>query len=170
MDFSSNPVHEEIRKVVREVCSKFPDDYWMEHDDSKEFPWDFYNAIVDGGWLGLTVPIEYGGAGLGVTEAAIVEQEIAASGAGMNGCSAVHIGIFGFEPIIRHGSEELKRRFLPRLVTGGNVVRYCRRDPQKGLSGSLWDALKPAGEQTALNEGWRAAEARLRDITCASAR
>ena len=69
-----------------------------------------------GGWLGLTVPEEYGGGGLGVTEAAIVEQEISASGAGMGGCSAVHIGIFGFEPIIHHGTEDLKQRFLPRLA------------------------------------------------------
>jgi acyl-CoA dehydrogenase len=132
MDFTPNPVHEEIRKVVREVCSKFPDDYWMEHDESKEFPWDFYKAIVDGGWLGLTVPADYGGAGLGVTEAAIVEQEIAASGAGMNGCSAVHIGIFGFEPIIRHGSEELKQRVLPRLVTGDLHVSFAVTEPDAG--------------------------------------
>lgn len=132
MDFAPNPVHEEIRKVVREVCANFPDDYWMEHDESKEFPWDFYNAIVEGGWLGLTVPTEYGGAGLGVTEAAIVEQEIAASGAGMNGCSAVHIGIFGFEPIIRHGSEDLKRRFLPRLVSGDLHVSFAVTEPDAG--------------------------------------
>ena len=132
MDFAPIPVHEEIRKVVREVCANFPDDYWMEHDESREFPWDFYNAIVEGGWLGLTVPTEYGGAGLGVTEAAIVEQEIAASGAGMNGCSAVHIGIFGFEPIIKHGSEELKRRFLPRLVSGDLHVSFAVTEPDAG--------------------------------------
>src|SRR5690606_7872171 len=118
MDFSKDTVHEDIRQAVRDLCAKFPDEYWMKHDQSQEFPWEFYNAIVEAGWLGLTVPTEYGGGGLGVTEAAIVEQEIAASGAGMNGCSAVHIGIFGFEPIIKYGSEDLKQRFLPRLVSG----------------------------------------------------
>jgi acyl-CoA dehydrogenase len=132
MDFTPDPVHEEIRRVVRDVCAKFPDDYWMEHDESKEFPWDFYHAIVAGGWLGLTVPAEYGGAGLGVTEAAIVEQEIAASGAGMNGCSAVHLGIFGFEPIIKHGSEQLKQRFLPRLVRGDLHVSFAVTEPDAG--------------------------------------
>ena len=86
MDFSTNPVHEDIRRAVREVCAGFPDAYWLAHDESKEFPWGFYEAIARGGGLGMTVPTEYGGAGLGVTEAAIVEQEIAASGAGMNGC------------------------------------------------------------------------------------
>jgi acyl-CoA dehydrogenase len=132
VDFTPNPVQEEIRRVVGEVCAKFPDDYWLQHDESKEFPWGFYNAIVAGGWLGLTVPSEYGGAGLGVTEAAIVEQEIAASGAGMNGCSAVHLGIFGFEPIIRYGTEELKRRFLPRLARGDLHVSFAVTEPDAG--------------------------------------
>ncbi|MEY9212196.1 acyl-CoA/acyl-ACP dehydrogenase [Thermobifida halotolerans] len=132
MDFSKDTVHEDIRSAVRDLCANFSDDYWMEHDQSQEFPWEFYNAVVKGGWLGLTVPTEYGGGGLGVTEAAIVEQEIAASGAGMNGCSAVHIGIFGFEPIIRHGSEDLKRRFLPRLVGGDLHVSFAVTEPDAG--------------------------------------
>ncbi len=84
MDFAPDPLHTEIRQAVRQICGDFPDEYWMEKDDAGEFPWDFYNAIVAGGWLGLTVPTEYGGAGLGVTEACIVEQEISASGAGMS--------------------------------------------------------------------------------------
>src|SRR5437879_3716170 len=111
MDFTPDPIHQDIRQAVRQVCAAFPDEYWMRHDQSEEFPWDFYHAIAEGGWLGMTVPAQYGGAGLGVLEAAIVEQEIAASGAGMNGCSAVHLGIFGFEPIIKHGSDDLKQRF-----------------------------------------------------------
>jgi len=132
VDFAPDPVHEEIRRVVRDVCAKFTDEYWLEHDESKEFPWDFYDAIAAGGWLGLTVPTEYGGAGLGVTEAAIVEQEIAASGAGMNGCSAVHLGIFGFEPIIKYGTEELKQRFLPRLAAGNLHVSFAVTEPDAG--------------------------------------
>src|ERR1700733_4056649 len=118
MDFKTDELHTEIRAAVRRMCADFPDEYWAEHDESKEFPWDFYEAVAKAGWLGLTIPAEYGGGDLGVAEAAIVEQEIAASGAGMNGCSAVHIGIFGVEPIIRHGSPELKQRFLPRLMAG----------------------------------------------------
>jgi acyl-CoA dehydrogenase len=132
MDFSVDTTHEDIRSAVRALCSDFPDDYWAEHDQTQEFPWEFYNAVVKGGWLGLTVPTEYGGGGTGVTEAAIVEQEIAASGAGMNGASAVHIGIFGFEPIIRHGSAELKQRFLPRLVEGDLHVSFAVTEPDAG--------------------------------------
>lgn len=132
MDFSVDTTHEDIRSAVGKLCSDFPDDYWAEHDQSQEFPWEFYNAVVKGGWLGLTVPADYGGGDLGVTEAAIVEQEIAASGAGMNGCSAVHIGIFGFEPIIRHGSAELKQRFLPRLAQGDLHVSFAVTEPDAG--------------------------------------
>src|SRR6266496_89126 len=132
MDFAPDPVHEEIRHAVRKVCSQFTDDYWMHHDEDHEFPWEFYDAMVKGGWLGLTIPEEYGGGGLGVTEAAIVEQEIAASGAGMNGCTTVHIGIFGFESMIEHGSEDLKRRFLPRAVGGDLHVSFAVTEPDAG--------------------------------------
>ncbi len=132
MDYTTDPVHEDIRRAVRALCAKFPDEYWAEHDESHEFPWEFYNAIAEAGWLGLTVPEEYGGGGLGVTEAAIVEREISASGAGMGGCSAVHIGIFGFEPIIHHGSEDLKRRFLPRVVSGDLHTSFAVTEPDAG--------------------------------------
>lgn len=132
MDFSPNPLQEDIRSAVRDMMEPFDDQYWMEHDDSKEFPWDFYNAVAKAGWLGITIPEEYGGGGLGVTEAAIVEQEISASGGGMNACSAVHIGIFGFDPIIRHGSEELKKRFLPRVPTGDLHIAFAVTEPDAG--------------------------------------
>ncbi|MXP24261.1 acyl-CoA dehydrogenase [Gordonia sp. HNM0687] len=132
MDYSTDPTHDDIRQAVRTLCKAFPDEYWMEHDNSHEFPWEFYNAIAEGGWLGLTVPEEYGGGGLGVTEAAIVEREISASGAGMGGCSAVHIGIFGFEPIIHHGSEEMKRKYLPRVVTGELHTSFAVTEPDAG--------------------------------------
>jgi acyl-CoA dehydrogenase len=132
VDFAPDPVHEEIRHAVRKVCSQFTDDYWMHHDQDHEFPWEFYDAIVRGGWLGLTIPEEYGGGGLGVTEAAIIEQEIAASGAVMNGCTTVHIGIFGFESMIEHGTEDLKRRFLPRAVSGDLHVSFAVTEPDAG--------------------------------------
>ncbi|MCP2252610.1 acyl-CoA dehydrogenase [Prauserella aidingensis] len=132
MGFGYDETHEDIRRAVRQLCGRFDDEYWAARDRSHEFPWEFYRAVVAGGWLGLTVPEEYGGGGLGVTEAAIVEQEISASGAGMNGCSSVHIGIFGFEPLIRHGSEELKKRFLPRLVDGDLHTSFAVTEPDAG--------------------------------------
>ncbi|MEQ3549528.1 acyl-CoA dehydrogenase family protein [Pseudonocardia nematodicida] len=149
MDFGADTTHDDIRAAVRALCAKFPDDYWAEHDDSQEFPWEFYDAVVQGGWLGLTVPEEYGGGGLGVTEAAIVEQEIAASGAGMGGCSAVHIGIFGFESIIKHGSEDLKQRFLPRLVAGDLHVSFAVTEPDAGT-----DTTTISTFATKVDGGW----------------
>ena len=132
MDLTPDPLHEDIRKAVREMMEPFDDQYWMEHDNDKEFPWEFYNAVAKSGWLGITIPEEYGGGGLGVTEAAIVEHEISATGGGMNACSAVHIGIFGFDPIIRHGSEDLKQRFLPRVPTGDLHIAFAVTEPDAG--------------------------------------
>lgn len=150
MHFQPPELHEEIRTAVRRICADFDDNYWMEHDESKEFPWEFYDAIVKGGWLGLTVPEEYGGGGLGVSEVCIVEQEIAASGAGMNGCSSVHIGMFGFEPIIRHGSEDLKQRFLPRLVSGDLHTSFAVTEPDAGT-----DTSRISTTARKVDGGWR---------------
>ncbi|MDQ6523425.1 acyl-CoA dehydrogenase family protein [Nocardioides sp. LHD-245] len=132
MNFDVDPVHDDIRQGMRDLCARFPDEYWAARDELHEFPWDFYRAVTDAGWLGLTIPEEYGGGGLGVTEAAIVEREISASGAGMGGCSSVHIGIFGFEPILRHGSEDLKQRFLPRVPKGDLQISFAVTEPDAG--------------------------------------
>ncbi|MEZ5232290.1 MAG: acyl-CoA dehydrogenase family protein [Acidimicrobiales bacterium] len=95
MEFTPNPDHEAIREGVRKVCSDFPDTYWADMDERHEFPWDFYNAMAAGGWIGVCIPPEYGGAGQGITEATIILEEVARSGAAMNGCSAIHLSIFG---------------------------------------------------------------------------
>lgn len=149
MDFAVDETHEAIRQAVRAMCAKFDDTYWMERDASHEFPWDFYEAVAGSGWLGLTIPEEYGGGGLGVAEAAIVEREISASGAGMSGCSAVHIGIFGFEPLIRHGSESLKERFLPRAAKGDLHVSFAVTEPDAGT-----DTLNLTTSARKVDGGW----------------
>lgn len=149
MDFAVDETHEAIRQAVRALCAKFDDTYWMERDEKHEFPWDFYDAVAEAGWLGLTLPEEYGGGGLGVTEAAIVEREISASGAGMAGCSAVHIGIFGFEPLIRHGSQSLKDRFLPRAVSGDLHVSFAVTEPDAGT-----DTLNLTTAARKVDGGW----------------
>lgn len=122
-----------IRDAVAELAARFDDRYWQEKDENHEFPTEFYNAFAEGGWLGITTPEEYGGHGYGITEASIVLEQVAASGAGMNGASAMHMSIFGMHPVIVHGSEELKRRTLPRIVTGDLHVCFGVTEPGAGL-------------------------------------
>jgi Acyl-CoA dehydrogenases len=122
-----------IRDAVAELAARFDDLYWQEKDENHEFPTEFYNAFAEGGWLGITTPEEYGGHGYGITEASIVLEQVAASGAGMNGASAMHMSIFGMHPVIVHGSEELKRRTLPRIVTGDLHVCFGVTEPGAGL-------------------------------------
>ena len=101
-----------IRKSVRELASRFDDHYWMEKDQAHEFPQEFYDAIAKGGWLGMTIPEEYGGHGLGITEATILAEEVARSGGAMNAASAIHMSIFGMQPVVVFGSDEMKAATL----------------------------------------------------------
>src|SRR3982074_3455507 len=118
MDFSTNEDHEAIRKGVASVVARFDDAYWLQRDDDGEFPREFHRAMAEGGWLGLTMPEEFGGAGLGVTEAMVMMHEIASHGGGMAAASTVHINLFGPHPIVVVGSEEQRKRWLPRLGEG----------------------------------------------------
>ena len=106
MDFSISDDHRAIREGVGAVVRRFDDAYWLARDDDGEFPKDFHRAMADAGWLGITMPPEYGGAGLGVTEAAIMLHEVASHGGGMAAASAVHINLFGPHPIVVFGSDE----------------------------------------------------------------
>jgi acyl-CoA dehydrogenase len=124
MDFSEDEHHEAIRAGIRRVCSGFGDDYWSAVDEAHEFPWEFYEQLAAGGWVGIALPAEHGGGGQGITEASIMLEEIAASGAAMNGCSAVHLSIFGMEPIRKHGSPELAAAVLPRVASGELHVAF----------------------------------------------
>ncbi len=133
MDFDLTEDQLLIRTAVRELAGKFDDQYWMEHDLAHEFPTDFYNTFASGGWLGITTPEEYGGHGMGITEASIILEEVAASGAGMNGASSMHLSIFGMHPVIVHGSDQLKRATLPRIVTGDLHVCFGVTEPGAGL-------------------------------------
>jgi acyl-CoA dehydrogenase len=133
VDFAADPDHLLIRTAIREVCASFPDEYWAEHDDSHRFPWEFCKAMAAGGWIGIAIPAEYGGGGRGITEASIVLEEVAASGACMNGASSIHMSIFGMHPVVLHGSEELKRRYLPRVAAGDLHVAFGVTEPDAGL-------------------------------------
>jgi acyl-CoA dehydrogenase len=130
--FDEEETHRDLRDGVRRVCSKFPDAYWRDLDDRHEFPWAFYEAMADGGWIGVAMPEAYGGGGLGITEASIVLEEVAASGAAMNGCSAVHTSMFGMHPIVVHGSDHLRDAYLPEVVAGRLHVAFGVTEPDAG--------------------------------------
>ncbi|OUS91587.1 acyl-CoA dehydrogenase family protein [Rhodococcus sp. NCIMB 12038] len=133
MDFDLTEDQATIRDAVRELAGKFDEQYWVEKDGAHEFPTEFYDAFAKGGWLGITTPEAYGGHGMGITEASILLEEVAASGAGMNGASSMHLSIFGMHPVIVHGSEELKQRTLPRIVDGDLHVCFGVTEPGAGL-------------------------------------
>ena len=133
MDFSLTAEQEAIRDAVGKVCARFGDDYWLAKDRDGGFPDDFHRAFADDGWLGVCIPQEYGGAGLGVTEAALMMQTIAESGAGMSGASALHMNIFGLNPVVVFGSDEQKKRMLPPLIAGKDKACFAVTEPNVGL-------------------------------------
>lgn len=113
-----------IREAVARVCTQFDDNYWMRCEIDHRFPWEFYDAMAKGGWIGIATPEQYGGGGQGIAHAATVLEVVAASGACMNGASAVHLSIFGLHPVVKYGSEEMKQRFLPRAADGSLHVAF----------------------------------------------
>jgi acyl-CoA dehydrogenase len=133
VDFDLSEDQQTIRKAVAELSAKFDDQYWMEKDAAHEFPTEFYEAFAEGGWLGITTPEEYGGSGFGITEASLLLEEVAASGAGMNGASSIHMSIFGMHPVIVHGSDEMKQENLPRIASGDLHVCFGVTEPGAGL-------------------------------------
>ena len=132
MDFADTDEHQLIRDSVRKLCTGFPDEYWSEKDEAHEFPWDFYNAMAAAGFVGIAIPEDYGGSGRGITEASIVLEEVAASGAAMNGCSSLHLSIFGMHPVVKYGSAVMKQRYLPRVVSGDLHVAFGVTEPDAG--------------------------------------
>jgi acyl-CoA dehydrogenase len=132
VDFEEDSTRQDLRDGVRRVCSKFPDEYWRRLDAEHEFPWEFYEAMAEGGWIGVAMPEAYGGGGLGITEASIVLEEVAASGAAMNGCSALHTSMFGMNPVVKHGSDEMRARYLPDVVEGRLHVAFGVTEPDAG--------------------------------------
>ncbi len=123
-----------IREAVRAVVTKFDDDYWLERDEDGRFPREFHKAMAEGGWLGITMPEECGGAGLGVTEAAIMMHEVASHGGGMAAASTVHINLFGPHPIVVKGTLEQKARWVPRLISGEDQCAFGFTEPDAGLN------------------------------------
>ena len=133
MNFDDTDDHKAIREGVRAIAASFTDRYWLERDEDGRFPFEFRSAMAEGGWLGITMPAEYGGSGLGVTEAAIMMNEVAQHGGAMAAVSTLHINLFGPHPILVFGTPEQKQRWIPRLVTGEDQVCFGVTEPDAGL-------------------------------------
>jgi acyl-CoA dehydrogenase len=133
MDFGFSPEQEAIREGVAAVCRRFGDDYWRDCEAEARFPREFHQAMAAGGWLGITMPTEHGGAGLGVTEAAIMMHTVARHGGGMAAASSLHINMFGPHPIVVHGTPEQKARFIPPLIEGRDQACFGVTEPNAGL-------------------------------------
>ena len=134
MDFSVSDDHRAIREGVHAVVRRFDDEYWLARDGDGKFPHEFHRAFAQAGWLGITLPPEYGGSGLGVTEAAIMMHEVASHGGGMAAASTVHINLFGPHPIVVFGTHEQRQRWLPRLVDGQDQCCFGFTEPDAGLN------------------------------------
>ena len=134
MDFSPSSRQQDVRALAERLCGRFGDDYWLEKDRRAEFPEEFYRAVADAGLLGIAMPEAYGGAGLGIAEAAVLMQTIAESGACMSGASSVHMNIFGLNPVVVFGTEEQKTHMLPPLIRGEHKACFAVTEPDAGLN------------------------------------
>jgi acyl-CoA dehydrogenase len=134
VDFSLTADQQNIREAILKHCSRFPDEYWLERDRTAVFPDDFFQSFVESGWLGVAMPTEYGGSGLGITEAAVMMQAIAESGAAMSGASSVHIPVFSVQPVVLFGTPAQKARILPAVVSGKDRVCFAVTEPNAGLN------------------------------------
>ena len=133
MDISLSEDQEAIRDSVRKVCNRFGDEYWSRCEDEKLFPSEFHKAMADAGWLGITMPEEFGGANLGVTEAAIMMHEVSASAGGYSAASTIHLNIFGPHAVVVNGTPEQKERMLPPLIAGTDRACFGVTEPDAGL-------------------------------------
>lgn len=150
MDFGPNELQKAVRREARAIANRFGLDYWREHDRDAAYPWEFVHAFADAGWLGVVIPESYGGAGLGLVEAGLLLQAIGRSGAGTSGASAVHFYIFPITPIIRHGTEYLKRTYLPAAARGELLCAFGVTEPGAGT-----DTSRISTRAERHGNGWR---------------
>ena len=134
MDFALSQQQESIRDAILKICSRFDDAYWLEKDRTGGFPHEFYGAMAQAGWLGICIPEEFGGAGLGIMEAAIMMRAISESGAGMSGASAIHMNVFGLNPVVVFANDEQRARMLPGIVEGREKACFGVTEPNTGLN------------------------------------
>ena len=136
MDFALSELQQALHEEVLALAGSFLPDYWLEHDRTEQYPWDFVRAFARRGWLGTIIPEAYGGAGLGMTEAAVIMHAICLSGAGTSGASPIHFFMFPPAPIVRYGPEAMKRTWLPRIAAGEVLLAFGVTEPTAGTDTS----------------------------------
>ncbi|WP_445487484.1 acyl-CoA dehydrogenase family protein [Rhodopseudomonas sp. RCAM05734] len=134
MDFATDANEESIRDAIEKICARFDDAYWLGKDKDGGFPHEFHKAMAEAGWLGICIPEAYGGSGLGISEAAIMMRTISESGAGMSGASAIHMNVFGLNPVVVFGTPEQCARMLPGIVSGAEKACFAVTEPNTGLN------------------------------------
>src|SRR6201993_2999390 len=134
MDFALSANQESIRDAVAKICARVDDAYWLKKDKEGGFTADLHKALADAGWLGICIPEEYGGSGLGILDAAIMMRTISESGAGMSGASAVHMNVFGLNPVVVFGTKEQCQRMLPPIIDGREKACFAVTEPNTGLN------------------------------------
>jgi acyl-CoA dehydrogenase len=148
MEFAPSPLEDSVREAVQRICARFDDAYWLARDRDGGFPHELHRALASDGWLGICIPEEHGGSGLGLAEAAVMMQAIAESGAGMAGASAVHMNIFGLLPVVRFATEAQKCRMLPPLAVGAEKACFAVTEPNAGLdTGALETRAERKGDR-----------------------
>lgn len=136
MNFAPDADYLAIAAEATRLAEQFDDDYWLEHDEQKQFPWEFYRAFAAAGWVSVLIPEEYGGSGLGVLHAGALLQAVGGSAGAMNAASTMHLSIFGMGPVIHHGSEEMKRKYLPPTARGELHVSFGVTEDDAGTDTS----------------------------------
>jgi acyl-CoA dehydrogenase len=134
VDFKLTQEQESLIAAVAGICARFGDDYWLKGDREGRYPADFFAALAENGWLGICIPEAYGGSGLGILEASLMMQAVAESGAGISGCSSIHLNIFGLNPVVVYGTDEQKRRMLPPSARGEQKSCFAVTEPDTGLN------------------------------------
>lgn len=134
MHFKFSQEQLQIEAAIEKLCKPFDAEYWLKKDELGDFPLDFHATLASAGWLGIAMPSEYGGAGLGIVEAALMMRTISASGAGLSGASAVHMNIFGLHPVVVFGTSDQKKRWLPPLISGQDRACFAVTEPNAGLN------------------------------------
>ena len=123
----------EVRDSISKICSNFPDEYWAKRDETGEYPHELHAALAKDGWIGIALPEDIGGSGLGISEATMMLQTISQSGAGIAGAQTLHANVYATQPVAKFATEDQKRRMLPGLISGEHRACFGVTEPNTGL-------------------------------------